>query len=107
MLSVYTFPKRSVTLTSRVEVGLEASPGSYVLKMRTILHTWAAAALLQQGRTLDAREQVRQAVKCAEQFAASLAQLEKAMENLGAAMEKAAEKTAEQPEKKTDGKRKE
>jgi hypothetical protein len=29
------------------------------------------------------------------------------MENIGAAMEKAAEKTAEQPEKKTDGKRKE
>ena len=51
--------------------GLEASPGSYVLKMRTILHTWAAAALLQQGRTLDAREQVRQAVRCAEQFDAS------------------------------------
>ena len=43
----------------------------------------------------------------AEQFAASLAQLEKAMENIGAAMEKAAEKTTEQPEKKTDGKGKE
>lgn len=51
--------------------GMEASSGSYVLKMKTILHGWAAAALLHQGRTLDGREQMRQAVLCARQFDAA------------------------------------
>jgi len=43
----------------------------------------------------------------AEQFAASLAQLEKAMENIGAAVEKANEKLTEKPAEKTGGKGKE
>lgn len=47
---------------------MEATPGSYVLKMQTILHAWAAAAMLHTGRTLDAREQMRQAVACARRF---------------------------------------
>lgn len=51
--------------------GMEASEGSYVLKMKTLVHGWSAAARLQQGRTLDAREQMRQAVRCARQFDAS------------------------------------
>ena len=51
--------------------GMEASEGSYVLKMKTLVHGWSAAAMLQQGRTLDAREQMRQAVRCARQFDAS------------------------------------
>ncbi len=51
--------------------GMEATPGSYVLKMKTILHTWAAAAMLHQGRTLDAREQMRQGVACARAFDAA------------------------------------
>lgn len=50
---------------------MDVSPGSYVLKMRTILHTWAAAAMLHAGRTLDAREQMRQAVASARRFDAS------------------------------------
>ncbi len=51
--------------------GMGATPGSYVQKMKTILHAWAAAAMLQTGRTLDAREQMRQAVSCARQFDAA------------------------------------
>lgn len=51
--------------------GMDASAGSYVLKMRTILHGWAAAAMLHMGRTLDAREQMRLAVGCARRFDAA------------------------------------
>ena len=51
--------------------GMEASAGSYVLKMKTIVYGWCAAAMLQQGRTLDAREQMRLAICCARQFDAS------------------------------------
>lgn len=51
--------------------GMEASEGSYVLKLRTLVHTWLAAVMLQLGRTLDAREQLRQAVQCARQFDAA------------------------------------
>lgn len=50
---------------------MAAAPGSYVLKMQTILHAWAAAAMLHQGRTLDAREQMRQAVARARRFDAA------------------------------------
>ena len=51
--------------------GMAATPGSYVLKMKTVVHGWAAAAMLQQGRTLDAREQMRQAVMSARDFDAA------------------------------------
>lgn len=51
--------------------GMETSGGSYVLKMKTILHGWAAAAMLYMGRTLDAREQMRLAVGCAKRFDAA------------------------------------
>lgn len=50
---------------------MAASQGSYVLKMKTILYVWSAAAGLHLGRTLDAREQMRLAVDCARQFDAS------------------------------------
>ncbi len=51
--------------------GMEASDGSYVLKLRTLVHTWCAAVMVHLGRTLDAREELRQAVACARQFDAA------------------------------------
>lgn len=51
--------------------GMEATPGSYVLKLRTLVHTWYAAVMVHLSRTLDAREQLRQAVQCARQFDAA------------------------------------
>lgn len=51
--------------------GMEACKGSYVFKLRTLIHTWLSAVMLQLGRTLDAREQLRQAVHCARQFDAA------------------------------------
>jgi len=51
--------------------GMDASEGSYVLKLQTLVHVWSAAVMLRLGRTLDAREQLRQAVHCARQFDAS------------------------------------
>lgn len=51
--------------------GMEAAEGSYVLKLRTLVYGWSAAVMLRLGRALDAREQLRQAVRCARQFDAS------------------------------------
>lgn len=51
--------------------GMEASGGSYVFKLRTLVHTWDAAVMLHLGRTLDAREQLRLAVQCARSFDAA------------------------------------
>ena len=51
--------------------GMEATEGSYVFKLRTLVHTWYAAVMLHLGRTLDAREALRQAVLCARKFDAA------------------------------------
>lgn len=51
--------------------GMDASEGSYVLKLRALVHTWQAAVMLQLGRALDAREQLRLAVNCARDFDAA------------------------------------
>ena len=55
----------------RMLEGMEAAEGSYVFKLRTLAYTWSAAAMVQLGRTLDAREQLRQAVHCARAFDAA------------------------------------
>lgn len=51
--------------------GMEASDGSYVLKMKTIVHAWVAAVLLLKKDTAAAQVQLRQAADCARGFDAA------------------------------------
>lgn len=51
--------------------GMEASDGSYVLKMKTIVHAWAAVVFLLMGSAASAEKQLQQAAICARAFDAA------------------------------------
>lgn len=51
--------------------GMEASAGSYIWKMKTLLYTGAARALVTLNRMNDAELQLRQAIHCARRFDSS------------------------------------
>lgn len=48
--------------------GMEASDGSYVLKMKTMVHGWSAVVRLLMSRAAEAQEQLRLALTCARAF---------------------------------------
>ena len=51
--------------------GMESASGSYIWKMKTILYTSSARAMVRMGRMNDAELQLRQAIHCARRFDAA------------------------------------
>lgn len=51
--------------------GMESTSGSYIWKMKTILYTNSARAMVRMGRMNDAELQLRQAIHCARRFDAA------------------------------------
>lgn len=51
--------------------GMESASGSYIWKMKTILYTNSARAMVRMGRMNDAELQLRQAIHCARRFDAA------------------------------------
>ncbi|MBQ8202167.1 MAG: tetratricopeptide repeat protein [Clostridia bacterium] len=51
--------------------GMDATPGSYVLKLQAMVHGWSAAVNLRLGRQEDAGSHIRHAADCAARFDAA------------------------------------
>ena len=50
---------------------MESASGSYIWKMKTLLYTSSARAMVRMGRMNDAELQLRQAIHCARRFDAA------------------------------------